>query len=65
MEFEKEEKWLAECQQYFLRIDLGVKTHIENINIEISKPELQQPEGMIGMQDKSELENTELCAKCI
>ena len=42
-EFEKEEKWLAECQQYFLRIDLGVKTYIESVNVEISKPELQQP----------------------
>ena len=51
--FDKEEKWLAECQEYFLRIDLGVKTYIEMVNVEISATELQQPEGMIGMQDES------------
>ena len=35
-EFDKEEKWLAECQEYFLRIDLEVETYIESVNVEIS-----------------------------
>ena len=52
-EFDKEEKWLEECQEYFLRIDLGVKTYFESVNVEISATELQQPEGMIGMQDEN------------
>ena len=58
-EFDKEEKWLAECQEYFLRIDLGVKTYIESVNVEISATELQQPEGMIGMQDESTPEDVD------
>ena len=56
-EFDKEEKWLAECQEYFLRIDLGIKTYIESVNVEISMTELQQQEGMIGMQDESTQED--------
>jgi hypothetical protein len=52
-EFEKEEKWLAECQEYFLRIDLEVKTYVEHVDAENSETELQQPAGMIGMQNES------------
>ena len=52
-EFDKEEKWLAECQEYFLGIDLEAKTYIEIVNVEISAKELQQPEGMIGMREES------------
>ncbi len=52
-EFETEEKWLTECQEYFLRIDLGLKTYVESVDAEISKTELQQPAGMIGMQNES------------
>jgi len=58
-EFENEEKWLAECQEYFLRIDLEVKTYMESVRVEISKTEMPQPAGMIGMQDESAPENSD------
>ena len=40
-EFEKEEKWLVRCQEYFLRTraDLGVKNYIQSINVETLKTE--------------------------
>ena len=36
---------------------------MERVNVEISKPELRQPEGMIGMQDRSELEKDDSSAQ--
>ena len=40
-------------QAYFLRIDLEVKTYVEHVDAENSETELQQPAGMIGMQNES------------
>ena len=39
--------------------DLDVKTYIEGISVEISKTELLQPAGMIGMQEESAAESSD------
>jgi hypothetical protein len=62
-EFEKEEKWLAECQAYFLGIDLRVKTYMDSVDAENSRTELHQPPGMIGMQNQSAPEEVDSLAQ--
>ena len=58
-EFEKEEKWLTECEEYLLGIDLQAKAYIACTDVEIPKTDLQQPEGMIGMQSENPLGNVD------
>ena len=54
-EFENEENWLDECQQYYLKIDVGAKSYIDSVvkpvkesNSE-TETEVLQTSGMIGM----------------
>jgi len=60
-EFEKEENWLDECQNYFLKIDIEAKGYIELVlakAAEISRSEnQQQSSGMIGMQNADSASN--------
>ena len=63
-EFEKEENWLDECQNYFLKIDMDAKGYIEHVSAkvaEISLSENQQQSsgmtGMIGMQNADSANN--------
>ena len=58
-EFEKEEKWLTECEEYLLGIYLEAKAYIACIDVEISKTDLQRPEEMIGMQSENPLGNVD------
>ena len=55
-EFEKEENWLDECQNYFLKIDIDAKGYIEH-----EHPENQQQSsgmtGMIGIQNADSASN--------
>jgi hypothetical protein len=50
-EFEKEEDWLDECQQYYLKVDAGAKNYIESV-VKPAKHlsnNVLQSSGMIGM----------------
>lgn len=52
-EFEKEENWLDECQNNFLKIDIDAKGYIEHVSAKVAEISLsenqQQSSGMIGM----------------
>ena len=48
-EFEREEAWLKECHEFFLKIDLGAKMYLDSDNVEISKTD----SGMIRMQNEN------------
>ncbi len=60
--FENEEKWLDECQNYFLKIDIDAKCYVEHVSAKISEINLSQNEqhssGMIGMQNADNASNT-------
>ena len=51
-EFDKRRKMVSRLSRILLKIDLTVKTFIESVNVEILTIELQQPEGIISMQDE-------------
>ena len=54
-EFQKEEDWLNECQQYYLKIDVEAKNYIESVVKHLkdssnkTETEVLQTSGMIGM----------------
>ncbi len=54
-EFQKEEDWLNECQQYYLKIDVEAKNYIESVvkhskdSSNKTETEVLQTSGMIGM----------------
>ena len=53
-EYQKEEDWLEECQQYYLKIDVAAKNYIESVLIHVNESsktetEMLQASGMIGM----------------
>ena len=54
-EYQKEEVWLDECQQYYLKIDVAAKNYIESVVVHVNESsnktetEMLQASGMIGM----------------
>ena len=63
-EVEKEENWLDECQNYFLKIDIDAKGYIEHVSAKVAEISLSEnPQqssrmtGMIGMQNADSANN--------
>ena len=64
IEYQKEEDWLDECQQYYLKIDVAAKNYIESVVIHVNESsnktetEMLQASGMIGMSGMQSGEST-------
>ncbi|XP_028413778.1 uncharacterized protein LOC114536622 [Dendronephthya gigantea] len=63
--FANEEKWLDECQNYFLKTEIDAKSYIESVITKVADISLHQNEqneqhssGMIGMQNADSASNT-------
>ena len=63
-EYQKEEDWLDECQEYYLKIDVVAKNYIESVVIHVNESsnktetEMLQASGMIGMSGMQSGEST-------
>lgn len=60
--FEKEEQWLDECQNFFLKIDIDAKCYVEHVSAKVGEVNPSENEqhssGMIGMQNADSASNT-------
>jgi hypothetical protein len=65
-EFAKEELWLHDCQNLFLKVDVAAKSYTENVELKglsqavEKEAEVLQASGMIGMQSGNRGSETEL-----